>query len=596
METSPARSRRKNLIEKIEKNFMNKRTVSQTAINRQFLNPSFQLSDWPSLAPYLDNLCQRKLDKTTELERFMKDRSELESYLSENFAWRYIQMTCDTQNIEIKKHYEQFVTDIQPKLAEYDDILNNMTLASPALDQLSESGYAIAIKGMRQATEIFRSENISYFTELQQLSSQYQAAIGAMAVEINGKTLTLQQAGVYLESTDRSLRQEAYTKIQNRRLQDATHLEELFDRMLVLRQKIAKNAGFGNFRDYMFAAMKRFDYGPTDCFSFHDAVATAVVPMLQKAAEQRKTALNLDSLKPWDKAVDVAGRASLRPFEGGADLLDRSIKVFNRLDPFLGQCMQKMKELNRLDLESRIGKAPGGYNYPLEESGFPFIFMNASSLMRDVITLLHEGGHAVHSILTKDLPINYFRNFPSEVAELASMSMELLTMDFWDEYFDNQIDLKRAKIQHLEDIISTLPWVATIDKFQHWIYENPGHTAVDRQNAWLQIYETFTDSTTNWAGQEAYKAYMWHRQLHIFELPFYYIEYGIAQLGAIAVWKNYKQNAQKGLEAYLEALALGYTKTIKDIYTTAGIKFDFSAANISELMAFVQTELQHLKK
>jgi oligoendopeptidase F len=448
---------------------------------------------------------------------------------------------------------------------------------------------------MKISSEIFRNENIAIFTEIQHLSSDYQAIIGAMTVEIDGKTMTLQQAGVYLEGTNRTKREEVYRKIQDRRLQDHQKLDDLFDKLVKLRNQAAQNAGFKNFRDYSFAAMKRFDYTPLECFEFHKAVIENVVPLLDQSAKNRKEALGYESLKPWDKAVDIAGRPALKPFNGGADLLNKTIACFTKLDPFLGGCMQKMKEKGRLDLESRIGKAPGGYNYPLEETGFPFIFMNASSLMRDVITILHEGGHAVHSILTKDLEINYFRNFPSEVAELASMSMELISMDHWDVFFDNTEDLKRAKIQHLEDIISTLPWVATIDKFQHWIYENPNHTQDERKAEWVKIYEQFADNQTDWQDLEQYKNWMWHRQLHVFELPFYYIEYGIAQLGAIGVWKNFKENSKKGLEGYLSALSLGYTQPIGKIYETAGIKFDFSEENISTLMRFVRNELELIK-
>jgi oligoendopeptidase F len=570
-------------------------SFTDNPIQRNYLPQQFELSDWASIEPYYQNLHSRQLHSLADLQAYLTDRSELESYLSENFAWRYIRMTCDTTNTTIKAHYEQFVNQIQPKLSEYDDLLNQKTLQAPHLDSLQGTGYQLAIKGMRTATQIFHPENIALFTEIQLLSSQYQATIAAMTVELDGQTLTLQQAGVYLEHPNRNLRQQAYTSIQTRRQTDAQKLDTIFDKMLAIRHQIAQNAGFDNFRDYMFAALKRFDYGPQACFDFHTAVASTVVPLLNQATAERKANMQLDPLKPWDKAVDPAGRPALKPFSSGADLLERTIKVMNRLHPFLGTCMQAMKDKNRLDLESRIGKAPGGYNYPLEETGFPFIFMNASSLLRDVITLLHEGGHAVHSILTKDLPINHFRNFPSEVAELASMSMELLTMDYWDEYFDNPKDLTRAKIQHLEDIISTLPWVATIDQFQHWLYQNPGHSQAQRQAAWLQTYELFADTHTNWDGQLAFKASMWHRQLHIFELPFYYIEYGIAQLGAIAVWKNYKENPQKGLEAYLNALSLGYTQTMPQIYQTANIQFDFSQKHIASLMAFVKKELETLK-
>ncbi|MBB6004219.1 M3 family oligoendopeptidase [Arcicella rosea] len=572
------------------------KTININPPVRKFLVADFQLSTWESVKPLFDNLVERSINNIDDLRKFFTDRSELESYLSENFAWRYIKMTCDTGDKEIKAHFDQFVTEIQPQLAEYDDVLNKKTLENSFLDELTETGFDITIRGMKKSTEIFRNENIALFTEIQNLSSQYQATVGAMTVELDGQTKTLQQAGVFLENTDRTLRESVYRKIQERRFQDHEKMDEIFNKLTALRHQIALNAGFENYRDYSFAALKRFDYTPADCFNFHEAVAETIVPILNNVATERKNALQVSELRPWDKSVDAQGRAALHPFNGGEDLLNKTIECFTQLDPFLGECLSIMKEMGRLDLESRVGKAPGGYNYPLEETGFPFIFMNASSLMRDVITMLHEGGHAVHSIVTKDLMLNTFRNFPSEVAELASMSMELISMDFWNVYFDNEEELKRAKIQHLEDILSTLPWVATVDKFQHWIYENPTHSVEERTAAWLSIYEKFADSVTDWSGLEDYKSWMWHRQLHIFELPFYYIEYGIAQLGAIGVWKNYKENPQKGLEGYLNALKLGYTKPMKEIYAAANIPFDFSKEHIASLMNFVQAELAILKK
>ncbi len=575
-------------------------TISTTPPARTFLGDNFVLTNVESVKPFYENLVERPIDTLEEFRKFLKDRSELESYLSENFAWRYIKMTCDTTDKEVKAHFDQFVTEIQPELANYDDTLNKKTLESPFLDILTSEGedaeaFNITFRGIKKATEIFRTENISLFTEVQNLSSEYQGTVGVMTVEIDGQTKTLQQAGVYLENADRAIREMAYRKIQERRIQDRDKLDEVFNKLKTVRHQIALNAGFENFRDYSFASLKRFDYTPKECFDFHEAVAETVVPILNQLAEERKATLALDSLRPWDKGVDVKGRPALHPFNGGEDLLNKTIDCFNLLDPFLGECLTLMKQMGRLDLESRIGKAPGGYNYPLEETGFPFIFMNASSLMRDVITLLHEGGHAVHSIVTKDLALNTFRNFPSEVAELASMSMELITMDYWHVYFDNEEELRRAKIQHLEDILSTLPWVATVDKFQHWIYENPTHTTEERTQAWLRIYEQFTDSITDWSGLETFKSSMWHRQLHIFELPFYYIEYGIAQLGAIGVWKNYKENPQKGLEGYLNALKLGYTKPMASVYNAANIPFDFSKEHIASLMTFLQGELNTLK-
>ncbi|MDZ7899508.1 MAG: M3 family oligoendopeptidase [Arcicella sp.] len=570
--------------------------ISTTPPARKFLGEEFELSTWESVKPFYENLVYRTIENAQDLRKLFADRSELESYLSENFAWRYIKMTCDTSDKEIKAHFDQFVSEIQPQLAEYDDILNKKTLENPFLSELTDNGFDITIRGMKRATEIFQNENIPLFTELQNLSSEYQATVGAMTVEIDGQVKTLQQASVLLENTDRSLRESTYLKLQERRFQDHEKMDNIFNKMLQIRHQIAVNAGFENFRDYSFAALKRFDYTPKECFDFHEAVAETVVPILNDLTKDRKVAMELEQLRPFDKAVDTEGRPALHPFKGGEDLLNKTIECFSRMSPYLGECLRIMKRMGRLDLESRVGKAPGGYNYPLEETGFPFIFMNASSLMRDVITMLHEGGHAVHSIVTKDLALNTFRNFPSEVAELASMSMELISMDNWDVYFDNEDDLKRAKIQHLEDIISTLPWVATVDKFQHWIYENPTHTIPERTEAWLRMYEQFSDTVTDWSGLEKYQAVMWHKQLHIFELPFYYIEYGIAQLGAIGVWKNYKQNPEKGLEGYLNALKLGYTKPMGEIYAAANIPFDFSKEHIASLMDFVRGELADLKK
>jgi oligoendopeptidase F len=301
--------------------------------------------------------------------------------------------------------------------------------------------------------------------------------------------------------------------------------------------------------------------------------------------------LNVPSLRPWDKSVDPEGKAALVAFRDGNDLTDKTIECFDRLDSYLGQCLSIMKEMGHLDLESRKGKAPGGYNYPLSEIGVPFIFMNATSTLRDMVTILHEGGHAVHNFLTRDLELNDFKSTPSEVAELASMSMELISMDHWDIFFTNEDDLKRAKREHLEDIIETLPWVATIDKFQHWLYENPNHTEDDRRKNWNIIFDEFSDTVTDWHGLQDAKDFLWQKQLHLYEVPFYYIEYGMAQLGAIAIWRNFRQDRANGLQGYMNALKLGYMKSIPEIYKAANIKFDFSKVYIKELMDFVKKEL-----
>jgi oligoendopeptidase F len=344
----------------------------------------------------------------------------------------------------------------------------------------------------------------------------------------------------------------------------------------------------------MFQALGRFDYTPQDCYAFHEAIQKSIVPILDEQAEKRRVALELDKLEPWDMDVDISGKPALKPFKSGSELIEKSIQCFTNISHYLGERLEIMKDNQLFDVESRKGKAPGGYNYPLAETGAPFIFMNSANTFRDLTTMVHEGGHAVHTFLTADLELNDFKHCPSEVAELASMSMELMSMDNWNVYFDNEEDLKRAKRDQLFDVLKTLPWVAVVDQFQHWVYTNPDHTDDQRTEAWLQIFESFGANFANWDTYHEAEANLWQKQLHIFEVPFYYIEYGMAQLGAIAVWKNYKEYPEKGLQQYLDALKLGYTKTIKEIYETAGIKFDFSASYVKELAEFVKSEMDKL--
>ncbi len=567
---------------------------------RTFIGEEFALNSWQDLKPLYENLVSRSITNAQELRQWFIDRSELESYLSENLAWRYIKMTCDTVSEENQKNYQFFVEEIQPELSVYSDQLNKKALESEFLGELKEegfdaAGFRITIRGMKKSVEIFREENIPIETQIQTKQTEYQSTTAAMTVNIHGEEMTLPKAGDLLQSPNRAIREEAWTKIAERRYQDHEKLDVLFNELRDLRHQLAINAGFLNFRDYMFAAMGRFDYTPQDCFNFHEAVAETVVPLVDEMAKERKTKLNVDELRPWDLKVDPDGKPALKPFSNGEDLLDKTVECFRRIDPKLADYIRIMRRMGHFDVESRKGKAPGGYNYPLEEIGVPFIFMNATSSLRDVVTMVHEGGHAIHSFEVRDLPLNSFRSTTSEVAELASMSMELISMEHWGVFFENEEDLKRAKIEHLEDILEVLPWIATVDKFQHWIYENPTHSIEERQTRWVQTFGEFSDSMTDWKGFERFKKYNWQRQLHIYEVPFYYIEYGMAQLGAISVWRNYKQDAQKGLDGYLNALKLGYTTTIGKIYEAANVKFDFSKEYISELMDFVKAELAKLK-
>jgi len=549
---------------------------------------------WDNLSPILDELQNRSISNVAELEKWLKDKSEFEAALEEDFAWRYIRMSCDTANEELVNSFQYFATEIEPKISPIANLLNKKLADSPFIDELDQAKYFVYLRAVKKALEIYRDENVELFTKLQVTQQKYQAITGAMSVMINDQEYTLEQAANFIKDTDRAVREQAWETIQQRRLLDKDALNIVFDELVAMRHQVSLNAGFENYRDYMFQALGRFDYSPKDCYAFHEAIAKEIVPILKQQAEKRAELLGLEELKPWDMEVSTSGKAALKPFRKGEELIEKTIAAFSAIDPKLGQMLAVMKANNLFDVESRKGKAPGGYNYPLAETGAPFIFMNSAGSLRDLTTMVHEGGHAVHTFLTADLELNDFKHCPSEVAELASMSMELISMDQWHIYFDNPAELIRAKKEQLQDVLKTLPWVAVIDQFQHWIYTNPTHNAADRETAFKQIYERFGAGFANWDGLDQEFGNLWQKQLHLYQVPFYYIEYAIAQLGAIAIWKNYKENPEKALQQYLDALALGYTKPMNEIYETAGIKFDFSVSYIRELASFVKDELDKL--
>ena len=559
---------------------------------RTFLPKDFSYKSWDDLQSYFDNLKNRIINTHDEFEQWLNDRSELEAALQEDVGWKYIRMSCDTTNEQYVNEYTFFVSEIQPKIAPYSNDLDLKLLGYQGLDSYHKTGFDILLRQIKKRVELFREENIPLIAELQNKEQEYAAIAGAMSVEVDGKELTMQQAGNYLELHDRNKREEVYRKMMTRRLQDREKLDDLFDALLALRHKIALNAGFENYRDYMFASLGRFDYTAEDCFKFHEAVEKHLVPLVEQSELTHQQDLNLNELRPWDLAAEPEGKSVLRPYNGHADLITKTIECFNKMNPFLGSCIQELQNRNHLDLESRKGKAPGGYNYPLYESGLPFIFMNSTNTLRDLVTMVHEGGHAVQSIVDQTLGLVDFKNIPSEVAELASMSMELMSMKYWDSYFADNSELKRAQLKHIEDVIKGLPWIATVDAFQHWLYLNPSHTRLERRAAWVATYSRFSGKAVKWDGLEEAKENLWQKQLHIFEVPFYYIEYGFAQLGAIAMWKNFSNDESGTLQKYLEALALGYTKPIGEIYKTAGIEFDFSEVYVKNLADFLENKIK----
>ncbi|GAA4450761.1 M3 family oligoendopeptidase [Rurimicrobium arvi] len=561
---------------------------------RSFLPEDFQVSTWEQLQPYFDELSKRELTSLQALHAWLSDLSELESVIGEDACWRQIKMTCDTTDPKLEEAFTYFVTEIEPRLKPYMFAINRKLLDCPYKEQLDDQQYFPYLRGVANSVSLYREENIPLQSEISLLAQQYGVISGAMTIEENGKTLTLQQAAKLLHDPSRVLRKDVFEKVAQRRLTDRDKLNELFDKLLQLRHQVAVNAGFDNYRDYKFRELGRFDYTPDDCFAFHEAVKEHIVPLQRSLLEYRKALLGIESMKPYDTDAEPEGQTPLQPFHSGAEMLEKSIAVFSTLRPFFGDCLRRMKEMGRMDLDSRIGKAPGGYNCPLPETGVPFIFMNAAGTVNDLITMMHEGGHAIHSFLSHKLPLAAFKEYPMEIAELASMSMELFTLEHWQQFFATAEECRRAQWEELERVIDVLPWIATIDKFQHWLYTHPGHTAAEREQEWLRIHEEFSTGIVEWQDFETYRASFWQKQLHLFEVPFYYIEYGIAQLGAIAMWRQYKQNKEQALDNYMNALSLGYTRTLGQLYETAGIRFDFSPAYIRELSAFVQAEMQLL--
>jgi len=564
-------------------------------IKRNYLSKNFTINVWADLEPIYTELLNRKISSAPELEKWMLDVNELEAAVSENFAWRYIKMSCDTENETLNKSYEFFVTEIEPKIAPLTDKLNKKLISPPAVNELDQKKYFTYLRSIKNSIELFRQENVELQSQLATKSQQYASITGKQTINYEGKELTLQQASLYFKNPDRKIREEVYRLIQKRKKQDEDALNKLFEELLQLRHKIAVNAGFKNYRDYKFKELGRFDYNVNDCKNFHASVKKYFVPLAKAIDEERKNKLGNSDYRPWDTEADTGNEKPLHPFSTADDLLKKSISCFDVTDKYFGECLSTMQQMHHLDLESRKGKAPGGYNYPLHESGVPFIFMNAVGLHRDVVTLMHEGGHAVHAFLTKDYKINEFKSVPSEVAELASMSMELISMKRWDIFYSDKNDLRRAKKEQLEKIIKTLCWIACIDAFQQELYLNHTQTTAERYKTWEEIYHEYESGVIDYSGLEENVKRMWHGQLHIFEVPLYYIEYGFAQLGALAVWKNYMQNPATALQQYKDALSLGYTVSIPEIYEAGGIKFDFSDKYISSVADFVWKELQELK-
>lgn len=566
----------------------------QIKAKRKFVSPDLRIESFESLEKYFDDLLSRELTLVSDLKQWLLDRSELSSIIEEDLAWRYIRMNCDTVDDQLSKNYENFVTQIEPEITKYSNLLDKKFLDSPLIDELNSGDYHVFVRSLKTRMKIFREKNLNLISELQVEEQKYGKISSEMTISHDGKELTLQEAANFIKDPNRETREDFFYRINNRRLKDVNKLQELLTSLLVKRHSIALNADFDNYLDYKWSDLGRFDYNIKDNYQFHESISTKVCPIVDEFMLKRKEILGVDSLRPWDLDVDPELKPPLAPFSNVDDLVEKTIYSFEKIRYRYGSFIRKMKDGGFFDLDSRIGKAPGGFNYPLYESNIPFIYMNATGNLRDMETMFHEGGHAIHSFLSAGQKLVEYKELPAEVAELASMSMELISMDQWHHFFGTGDDLKRAKRAQLEGVLQVLPWIAAIDKFQHWLYKTPGHTLDDRSKSWLNIMDVFGSKIVNWDGLIREKEFMWQKQLHVFEVPLYYIEYGIAQLGAIAIWKKYKENPEKALDQFESALSLGYSVPIPEIYDTAGISFDFSENYVKALMDFVSEELSNI--
>ena len=562
------------------------------------LADDFNATSWNDLEPVTTNLLERTVENVDDLESLFKDISDMAEHVSEAGARLYIGMTCDTENEDKQSAFMSFVENIRPKMSEVSNKIDLKIASLDFLESLPER-YDLILRSMHNSIEIFREENIPLSVECTRLSTEYQKITGAMTVEFDGMERTMPQMRKFLESNDRDIRRLAWTKVRKRRMVDSERISEIMDDLVRIRHTIAINSGFENYVDYAFRSMERFDYTPNDCLAFHEAVAIHCMPLIHSINEERRNGFGYDELMPWDvneksgDSPDIFGRPPLQPFEEVDDLVSTTSKIFHLLSPELGAMFDRLIEGNVLDLDSRKGKAPGGYQYNLEKTGLPFIFMNASGQQGDVETMIHEAGHAFHTMYCSHHELIQDRNYPIEFAEVASMSMELLTQPYWDEFYDSKETSDRARKMHLEAIIGLLAWICRIDAFQHWMYSNPSHTREERSKAWLDLREKY-GPRTDWSGFEEDESLFWQTQGHLFGAPFYYIEYGIAQLGALQIWMTQLKDPEKALNDYANAMKLGNTRTLPHLFRSADIRLSFDKEHIGNLVGLVKRSLSEL--
>lgn len=551
------------------------------------------LTRWEAIAPYYAELATRPL-ALDHVHEWLAEWSRLSELVSEAASWLSIAFSQNTEDPARKEAYLNYVRHVAPQIEVANHGLKVRLLATGC----SADGMATALRQFQADVGLYRDDNVPLQAESRALASHYSELIASLTVTFDGQERTLAQLAPYRALPDRSVREAAWRAGQERMLAVRAELDELYDGLFDLRRRMAENAGYETYRDYLWTQLGRFDYTPDDALRFQEAILEAVVPALERHARRRVAALELASLRPWDLEVDPHEAMPLRPFKTGEELAEGSIRIFDQVDPELGNCVRMMRDEGLLDLDNRKGKAPGGYCATLAARGRPFIFMNAVGTEDNVRTMLHEAGHAFHVFERQGLPYVWQRRSPMEFAEVASMTMELLTAPYIGRDsggFYTPREKLRASIQHLERIIGFLPYMATVDAFQHWVYAHPQHTHDERDAAWLRLHKQYCIEA-DWTGLEETRESLWQHKQHIFNSPFYYIEYGIAQLGALQIWRNSLHDPQAALRDYRAALALGGTRPLPELFAAAGAQLAFDTAHVAELVQFVEEQIGELEE
>lgn len=558
-----------------------------------FVPADLKAGELAALEPAFATLQERELPDAAAIECWLRDESELMARIGAELARRYIRMTCHTEDASAREAYLAMEQQVMPRVRVLADALDRKFLSTPALDQLDKARLGVLVRRRRTAASIFREANTLLQQEEAGLQARQQEVMGGISIDFEGRPHTLQQLAPYYESQDRALRERAWRAALAARRATWAELETVLDRLVALRTQMGRNAGFDTYTRFRFLELGRFDYTEADCIAFHRAVEQCVVPAVRRLDERRARALGLGALRPWDLEVDPEGRPPLRPFATEPQLVELCTRVFAAVDERFADEFAVLVEHQLLDLMSRKGKAPGGYQYTLEDTRLPFVFVNGVGIHQDVQTLLHEGGHAFHAILSRHFDLGAYRDSPIEFAETASMSMELMGLERIEAAY-SAADARYAHARHLESVLRTLPWIASIDAFQHWLYANPQHTHDERRAAWISIRGRFAPAV-DWSGLEDAAAMQWIAQGHLFQHAFYYVEYGIAQLAALQVWRNFRRDPRGAVSAYRTALSLGGSRTLPELFAAAGVEFDMGERLMGPLVDAVVQRIDELQ-